>query len=442
MAIVSLKSQKVTIYDADGWIMRAPVSSGQTGRETPSGVFSVIQKDADHHSNLYDDASMPHMERVTWSGIALHGGPLPGYAASHGCVRMPYDFAENLFGRTRLGMRVIIAPDDVEPVDITHPALFQPKQDAGNQAATLATAAAEATKKADAAKLAAATATREAAPAAATMRRIENLKARADAQAADADTALAAARSDAAKTRADDAKQKATAQVAELQTQLDAAKADAQPKIDAATAARDAASAAETARADAAKAAREAAHAFDPVSVFISRKTQRLYVRRGFDPVFDAAVTIRDPDKPIGTHVFTAVAKTDTGGLRWTAVSINDANDAKSALDRITIPQDVLDRIAPTASPRSAIIVSDEPLSQETGKGTEFVAVLSNEPQGGLAMRKHPSSDSRYARQRGDWEANSYVYQRPGYGQQGQGYGYGQPYQQRSYFGSPFSSSW
>src|SRR5262245_29110210 len=90
MAIVSIKSQNVTIYDADGWVLRAPVSSGTTGRETPQGVFSVVQKDKDHHSNLYDDAWMPNMLRITWSGIALHGGPLPGYAASHGCVRMPY----------------------------------------------------------------------------------------------------------------------------------------------------------------------------------------------------------------------------------------------------------------------------------------------------------------------------------------------------------------
>jgi lipoprotein-anchoring transpeptidase ErfK/SrfK len=95
MAIVSIESQHVTIYDADGWILRAPVSSGTTGRETPSGVFTVVQKDKDHRSNLYDDAWMPHMLRITWSGIALHGGPLPGYAASHGCVRMPYDFADN-----------------------------------------------------------------------------------------------------------------------------------------------------------------------------------------------------------------------------------------------------------------------------------------------------------------------------------------------------------
>jgi len=84
MAIVSIKGQQVTFYDADGWILRAPVSTGTTGRETPAGVFAVIEKDKDHHSTMYDDAWMPNMQRITWNGIALHGGPLPGYAASHG----------------------------------------------------------------------------------------------------------------------------------------------------------------------------------------------------------------------------------------------------------------------------------------------------------------------------------------------------------------------
>jgi hypothetical protein len=424
MAIVSLKGQHVTIYDADGWIMRAPVSSGQRGRETPAGVFSVIQKDADHHSNLYDDASMPHMERVTWSGIALHGGPLPGHAASHGCVRMPYGFAADLFGRTKLGMRVIIAPHDVQPVDIAHPALFQPKPDAGAHAALLATEAAEATKKADAARLAAVTAQREAAAATAQIRKLNILKARADAQLAAAERAIGSAKSDEAKAKAEDAKQKDAARVAELQSQLEAANAAAQPKLDAIGPARDAAAAAETARAAATKAARDASRALDPVSVFISRKTQHLYVRRGFEPLFDAPVTIQNPDQPIGTHVFTAMAKGETG-LRWSVVTINDAADAKSALDRITIPQDVLDHVAPTASARSSIIISDEALSPETGKGTEFVAVLSNEPQGGLAMRKRPSGDARYARQRDVFPEFGYA-----------------PQRDRSYWRSPFGSSY
>jgi len=154
-----------------------------------------------------------------------------------------------------------------------------------------------------------------------------------------------------------------------------------------------------------------------PVSVFISRKTQRLYVRRGFEPILESPATILDADRPIGTHVFTAVARTDTG-LRWSVVALDDghpravvaahvepapayASAASSALDRIVIPQDVRDRIASAASPRSSLIISDEALSAETGKGTEFVAVLSNEPQGGLAMRRHgPAPEWHYARQR------------------------------------------
>src|SRR5579864_414680 len=130
MAIVSIKSQQVTFYDANGWILRAPVSTGVTGRETPAGVFAVIEKDKDHHSTLYDDAWMPNMQRITWNGIALHGGPLPGYAASHGCVRMPFGFAEKLFDKTRIGMRVIIAPDDAAPVEFSNPALFEPSAQA------------------------------------------------------------------------------------------------------------------------------------------------------------------------------------------------------------------------------------------------------------------------------------------------------------------------
>ena len=124
MAIVSIKTQQVTFYDAEGWILRAPVSTGVKERETPAGVFAVIEKDKDHHSSMYDDAWMPHMQRITWNGLALHGGPLPGYAASHGCVRMPFGFAEKLFDKTRIGMRVIISPNDAAPVEFSHPALF------------------------------------------------------------------------------------------------------------------------------------------------------------------------------------------------------------------------------------------------------------------------------------------------------------------------------
>ena len=418
MAIVSIKSQHVTIYDADGWILRAPVSTGQKGRETPAGVFSVIQKEKDHYSNLYDDAYMPNMQRITWSGIALHGGPLPGYAASHGCIRMPYGFAESLFERTGVGMRVIIAPHDVAPVEIAHPALLSPKPDGAAHAAALAAEASEAARKADAARIAAATAEREAARARLALRVKENLKTRTEAELASAEAALGAATSDDAKARATDAKTKAEAKLADVQAQWEAAKAELQPKLDAATQAREAATAAESARTAAAKAAREAARELEPVSIFISRKAQKLYVRRGFEPILESPVTIRDPDQPIGTHVFTAVSRSDTG-LRWTVVSLNEPSDAKSALDRIVIPQEVLDRIAPSASPRSSLIISDEALSRETGKGTDFVAVLSEEPQGGLIMRRRqPPAEARYPRERqygwggsggwGSWGSSNY----------------------------------
>jgi hypothetical protein len=402
MAIVSIKSQQVTFYDADGWILRAPVSTGTTGRETPAGVFALLEKDKDHHSSLYDDAWMPNMQRITWNGVALHGGPLPGYAASHGCIRMPYGFAEKLFEKTRIGMRVIISPGDAEPVEFSHPALFVPKAEAIAAAPAKAEAlpreAAEAARTADEAKKAAASAARETALLTASLRKLEGLKTRASAELAYADKALAAARTDEAKARAEDPRQKAAAKAANLATQLDTARADAKSRLDAAAAAKEAAKAAQTRKADTARAASEAKLALEPASIFISRATQKLYVRRNthkawpdggevFDATIEIPVTIRNPEKPIGTHVFTAVARNDAG-LRWTAVTIDNGDNARDALDRITMPQEVLDRIAPTALPRSSIVISDEPLSGETNYRTEFVAVLNNQPQGGFITRK------------------------------------------------------
>ena len=402
MAIVSIKSQRVTFYDADGWILSAPVSTGTTGRETPAGVFAVIEKDVVHHSTLYDDASMPHMQRLTWNGIALHGGPLPGYAASHGCVRMPYGFAKKLFDKTRIGMRVIISPNDATTVEFSHAALLVPNTEAvaaaPERAERLAREAAEAAKMANEAKKSAATAAREATSSKASLRKLEGLKSAADANLAYAEKAVAAAKTDQAKARAEEQKLKAAAKATEAGTKLDTAKADATSKIDAAAKAADAAKETATRKTDTATAANDAKLALEPVSIYISRATQKLYVRRNthkpwpdggevFDASIEVPVVIRDTDRPIGTHVFTAMARNDAG-LRWTAVTIDNGDDAKDALDRISIPKEVLDRIAPTALPRSSIIVSDEPLSRETNYRTEFIAVLSNQPQGGFIRRR------------------------------------------------------
>ena len=121
---VSIGSQRVKIYDANGLFAEAPVSTGMPGHPTPQGVFSVIEKDRYHHSNIYSGAPMPFMQRITWGGVALHAGVLPGYPASHGCIRMPGDFATKMWGWTKMGARVFVTPSDLAaPTAFSHPFL-------------------------------------------------------------------------------------------------------------------------------------------------------------------------------------------------------------------------------------------------------------------------------------------------------------------------------
>ena len=115
LLIVSLATQRATLYRNGIPIAITTVSTGQSGHVTPTGVFTILQRDIDHRSNIYDDAPMPYMQRLTWGGVALHGGTLPGYPASHGCIRLPHEFAKRLYGVTRLGMTVIITGSAVVP---------------------------------------------------------------------------------------------------------------------------------------------------------------------------------------------------------------------------------------------------------------------------------------------------------------------------------------
>jgi hypothetical protein len=241
-------------------------------------------------------------------------------------------------------------------------------------------------------------------------------------QLANAETALAVAATPEAKEQAEHDKADATAKRDEQQAKLDAANAALQPKLDALGPAREAVASAEGVRAAAAEVAAEAAHALEPISVLISRKAQRLYVRQAFAPVMDIPLTIQDPDRPIGTHIFTALERTGADNvMQWNVVSLEpsrgnpaepqqgrarvanardvapapsaDPATAKSALDRIALPQDVIDRIA--MAPRSSLIVTDEELSSETGKDTEFVVIMSGEPQGGIKIRHHAPDAER-----------------------------------------------
>jgi L,D-transpeptidase catalytic domain len=471
LAVVSLKAQRVTVYDADGAILSAPVSSGQTGYETPVGIYSVLQKEAEHYSNLYDDASMPHMQRITWSGVALHGGPLPGYAASHGCVRLPYKFAERLFGFTNLGLRVIVSNDNVAPAPISHPLLFkrtpyrsdaglvtkatalvgnmltQPStktrdepEDVTERAASLQAIVTAQTAEADAAEKQAE------GPRALVKERTADKKSadkviksaeRAVKQATDgvayAEKILSRAKSEKSKQRAEERKAKADAKLAEAQAKLETVMAEAQPKIDAYQQAADALKAIEDVRDAALTQARAAERKLAPVSVFVSLKTQKLYVRQNFQPVFEVPITIADPQRPIGTHTYTAVDYGEDGRhMRWNVVSVagpsrdyyddyayndyeNDYDDydrprrrrraasgskqptptdvaaASAVLDRITIPPEAVERISELVLPGSSLIVSDEEASKETGQQTDFVVLVSGFPQG--AIKKRPKRD-------------------------------------------------
>ena len=403
IAVVALKQQRVTVYDADGPILRAPVSSGRTEYETPVGVFSVLQKEAEHHSNRYDDASMPFMERITWSGIALHAGALPGYPASHGCIRLPYEFAERLFGLTKLGMRIVIARNDVAPTPISHPNLLKPNftvsdvhfliptSDQPARATSLAndqklgvldavtgrlkalqslaearkTEADAAAKEADKAKLASQRFAPTKDQALKAVHGAEQAATKAEQQVAEVERELQVAGSAAAIRRAEERKARASANLNDAQRRLETIRIKWQPTIDAADRAIETATAAESQKVAALEAAREAKRKLWPVSIFVSLKTQRLYVRQGFEAVMEMPVTIRDSDKSIGTHIFTAVDYDKGGvGIRWNVVSLGgresdqtsktrrddtpqtNATAAAAALDRITIPQEVIDRFS------------------------------------------------------------------------------------------------
>src|SRR5437660_3076994 len=117
---ISIEKQNLKLYDANGLFAETPVSTGTRDHPTPMGVFSVIQKHKYHRSNIYSGAPMPYMQRITWSGVAMHAGVLPGYPASHGCIRMPMNFAVKMWGWTRMGARVVIAPGELAPESISH----------------------------------------------------------------------------------------------------------------------------------------------------------------------------------------------------------------------------------------------------------------------------------------------------------------------------------
>lgn len=124
--VVSLTEQRAYAYRNGILIGVTTISSGKRGYETPTGVFTILQKDKNHHSNKYDNAPMPYQQRLTWSGVALHAGGLPGYPESHGCVHLPTRFAEHLFEATNMGMTVVVSAEGDSPASVVHPRAILP----------------------------------------------------------------------------------------------------------------------------------------------------------------------------------------------------------------------------------------------------------------------------------------------------------------------------
>ena len=444
IGVVSIGDQHVTIFSGDSVVARSPVSTGMSGRRTPTGVFSVIGKERYHESNLYSNAPMPWMQRITWSGVAMHEGHLPGYPASHGCIRMPGDFAQRLFGMTRVGMRVIVADGDLKPVPFMHAALPQPLFTTAELAAPQSTGAEMS------GRMQLGAAANPDAPQLNPMERgkIEQANAKFAAQEAQGDASAlleivkrrSSEATDAAKelqateaalmsvTRGRDKAAEVSADLTAGEAQkaraeaervsLESSLGDLRLKLDnvkAAAALADAAAFHAAAEAKAAvaerdrleAAARVATRATEPLSVFVSRKDRRVAVRQGFEPVFEADIEIAEPQLPLGTHVFTAVAPpSGAGAMQWVAITVptNVPSEARkderrsgsksraapvveesaqpalpktaaAALERVHFSDEVLAQISARLWTGASLIISDLGSSHETGIGTDFVVL-------------------------------------------------------------------
>jgi hypothetical protein len=380
--VVSIGGQHVTLYANGQRIEQARVSTGTPGHPTPLGVFSVIEKDRYHRSNLYDSAPMFYMHRLTWSGVAMHEGILPGYAASHGCIRLPTGFVSRLWQITKLGVRVVIARNDPVPYEFNHPKLFNPSlRPVAQLSATEPLEGLRSTAAADARPvvLAQATATDAVEQARPSMQgeapsqpaEVESTGVTPPAQPTDAPT-TAPATTPAVETGAEPEKREPT---------------EAEPKKPAAPRNR----------------AGEPLKTSGQVAVFVSKREKKIFVRQGFVPVFDMPIEIANPEQPLGTHVFTAMEIQDGGTrMRWNAISMpaenlsrpvdvrggkrsrnvepvvahdGKASTAAEALDRIKLPPEAVERISELLTPGSSLVVSDHGLGRETGRYTEFIVL-------------------------------------------------------------------
>lgn len=358
LVTVSLDQQAMTVYKGLGTIKQSRISSGKSGHSTPTGIFSILGKKKFHRSNIYSNAPMPFMQRLTWSGIALHEGRVPDYPASHGCVRLPNGFARELFNTTKHGTHVVISPEPVTPGRVNHPSLFQPKLLSVRMAALRAGISDY--------ELSLGIGTRPAVNPSKSPLRIYVTR-----------TTL-------------------RDKVRHLQNMLNHAGFDAglpdgiygTGTVSAVKAYQEANGLKKTGTmSDETVSHLEAVTQSDPMP------DGMIFVRQDYKPVFEAPVTFREPSRPLGTHLLmtTAHSAEATG---WIAVSLSSRlpasvfrdhgvdesikgkrirMDAVDALDNIIIPSVARDFIEARLTENSSFAISDNGMGTETGKGTDFI---------------------------------------------------------------------
>ncbi|MCV3765411.1 L,D-transpeptidase family protein [Rhizobium sp. TRM95796] len=372
---VSKDKQSLAVYDGAALVATSNVSTGKPGHTTPSGIFSVLEKRKTHFSNLYDDAPMPFMQRLTWSGIALHeSAHVPRYPASHGCVRMPRDFAKMLFGMTKRGYHVVIADREMAPQPMPEIGLFKPRYPARDGDLLSDAAMRPSMPAGDSAVEIAAAET------------LPKLGAGAVAELPKPQPALKLLITRVTERHA----------LREVQAMLNQLGYEAGDETGTPTA--------KTAKAIKAY---QSLHGQKPTgqmnaalrtSIYkvLNRKapTGWLYARQKFKPVFDGPVDINEPDLALGTHFYHAVAvhpaqrRADWYGVtldnripakqaarlgidRYPDAEAEDA--AQTAFERISIPTDLRDKIEMMMGSGSSLTITDAQDTLNTGDGTDFI---------------------------------------------------------------------
>jgi len=390
-----LSKQKLSVYDSGRLIATSRVSTGKVGYRTPTGVFSIIQKKRRHYSNIYYGASMPYMQRLTWSGIALHQGVVPGYPASHGCIRIPGKFAHDLYRYTRRRNHVIVADDDTRPRQVVHHALFQPTAlsednnprmaDLPQQVVRLAMKETDGKEsKSDApaisgilprhmsvqaptvARTTAAASTKNA------YYQVDNLDLTNERLMRRATRSPAPLRILITTRSKRDHVREAQRQLADLGYNPGPADGRVGERTLTAMAFQNDHGLTVTGNPN-----RQLYLKLGEVAGRPPHSDGTLRIRQNGKEIYTAHVGLKSPEKRIGTHLYT-VAKMDSsaGTARWTGLTVSQTQVAMSqALDRIAVPPHVRMLVEDLLTTGSSLIITDGRHDRETGNDTDFIVL-------------------------------------------------------------------